>query len=161
MKIFIIRHGNASPVSENYNEENRPLTEKGELEAKKLGQYYLKLGIKFDVIWSSPFVRAIQTKDNIFCSINYINYKVVDELKPWENSDYILRLIRSEYKETKILGIVGHQPQIGKILSKMFNISKDFIDIQPSTSIEIEMFKSAENSFQYRLISLLAINHIL
>lgn len=161
MKVIIIRHGSAFPVSKNFSEEDRPLTEKGYIETKKMGKYYSRFNIKFDEIWVSPYIRAIQTKDNIFFQEIYDKQIILDELKPKEKPEPILKLIKSGYNETKILGIIGHQPQIGRILSKMLNTSEHVFDIQPATSIEVDILKSSNNTFQFKLIRFLQAQHII
>ena len=149
MKVIIFRHGNAFPISNNFSEEDRPLTEKGQIETKKMGKYYSRFNIKFDEIWVSPYVRAIQTKNNIFSQVAYDKQIILEELRPKEKPELILKLLKAGYYVTKIVGIIGHQPQIGRMLSKMLNTNEHVFEIKPATSIEVDILKLSNNIFQF------------
>ncbi|MBI2595765.1 histidine phosphatase family protein [Candidatus Daviesbacteria bacterium] len=65
--LYLIRHGE-SEANRKKNiicgrSPNAPLTRKGRLQAKSLGQRLAGEGIKFDKVFSSPFVRALDTCD--------------------------------------------------------------------------------------------------
>lgn len=160
MRIIIIRHGEAFPPSEKYTEANRPLTEIGRSDTKKVGEYYSGCNVVFDAIWTSPYVRAIQTKDNIFGDRSNKNVRIIDELKPNGNPTAVLKLLTSEFAPQTILGIVGHQPQIGRILSMMFGSREDVFDIQPATSIEAIMLKANQDRYHFKLIRFIHADHI-
>jgi phosphohistidine phosphatase len=151
MRVFIIRHGSAFPISDKYNEENRPLTEEGHKETKKIGSYLSRFNIQFDIIWSSPYLRAIQTKENIFSSQSNFEFEILNELKPQENPEKVVNKVISQVANDKIIGIVGHQPQIGKILFNMLNTKPHIFDILPSTLIEVDILDTEKNRFEYKL----------
>ncbi len=56
--IWLLRHGDAADGSP---DAERPLTEKGELQARAAGEALKKLGVKIDACLSSPKVRAYDT----------------------------------------------------------------------------------------------------
>lgn len=160
MDIFIFRHGNAFPVSDKHNEENRPLTIEGQNETKNVGNYLSKHNIHFDIVLVSPYIRALQTKDNIFKYLNDDNLEILSELKPHENPDFVLHKIESEYNASKVVGIVGHQPQIGKIISKMLNTKPIVFDIKPASLIQLNIFKSENNKIEYKLVTFIQSRNI-
>jgi phosphohistidine phosphatase len=151
--IYIFRHGNAFPVSDEHNEENRPLTNEGHNETNNIGKYLLKNQINFDIVWVSPYERALQTKDNIFKYLNNNNEEILSELKPNESPDFILHKIESEYNTSKVIGIVGHQPQIEKLISKILNTKPIFFDVKPATLIQFNVSKSKNNKIEYKLVT--------
>lgn len=161
MRIIIIRHGSAFPISDKYNEENRPLTEEGHKETKQLGRYLSNFNLYFTNIWSSPYLRAIQTKDNIFSSVNIHEYKVLDELKPFEAPEKILEIITKVYSKKSFIAVVSHQPLIGRILAKMMNTNKNVFKILPATLVELEIQYNKKIRFEYKLIRFLHPQHII
>jgi phosphohistidine phosphatase len=160
MKITFIRHGDACPVSKTYTEENRPLTEKGNSETKKVGEYLSNKKNKFDAVWISPYVRAIESKDNIIKNIEYKSLDISESLMPFEDPEVIIKKINSSYKTTHNILIIGHQPQIGKILSIMFETDETIFEVLPATSIEIEVKRTSHGDFKYVIKRFLQVDDI-
>ena len=61
--IYIIRHGqtekNKAMVLQGRSDQ--PLNEAGVRQAEQAGAYFREKGIRFDRVWSSPLIRAVQT----------------------------------------------------------------------------------------------------
>jgi phosphohistidine phosphatase len=56
--LWLLRHGDAAKGSP---DAERPLTEKGERQARDLGRALARLGVKLDACLTSPKVRAAET----------------------------------------------------------------------------------------------------
>jgi len=99
-KLILLRHGQSK-----WNLENRftgwknvPLTEKGELEAKKAGELIKKYKIHIDNVFSSVLDRANRTAE--------IALKEADHINLWENDKLVM--IRSEQLNERDYGdLVG------------------------------------------------------
>lgn len=62
MELYLLRHAHAGdPASWDGPDERRPLSDKGERQADRLGRFLADTGCKVDAIISSPKVRAVQT----------------------------------------------------------------------------------------------------
>jgi broad specificity phosphatase PhoE len=55
--LFLVRHGQASFLEENYDK----LSPKGEAQARMLGEYWARLKVSFDEVYSGPRVRQQDT----------------------------------------------------------------------------------------------------
>lgn len=67
MKIYITRHGESVSNAEGYIAFSYTgLSDKGILDAKKLGERLVKENIKIDAIFCSSLYRTLQTMDQIF-----------------------------------------------------------------------------------------------
>jgi len=103
-KLILLRHGQSQ-----WNLENRftgwknvPLTEKGELEAKKAGELIKKHKIHIDNVFSSVLDRANRTAE--------IALKEADLINLWENDKLVM--IRSEQLNERDYGdLVGLNKQ--------------------------------------------------
>jgi 2,3-bisphosphoglycerate-dependent phosphoglycerate mutase len=103
-KLILLRHGQSK-----WNLENRftgwknvPLTEKGELEAKKAGELIKKHKIHIDNVFSSVLDRANRTAE--------IALKEADLINLWENDKLVM--IRSEQLNERDYGdLVGLNKQ--------------------------------------------------
>ncbi len=59
--LYLIRHGQASFGSPNYDE----LSARGRRQARVLGDYFVKAGIRFDACWSGTLRRQQQTAEEV------------------------------------------------------------------------------------------------
>ena len=62
-KLYFIRHGIAVDPQDCDRDEDRPLTEEGHRKTKQVAKRLHQMDIAFDVILTSPLVRARQTAD--------------------------------------------------------------------------------------------------
>jgi phosphohistidine phosphatase len=89
MELYLIRHGIAADRTEYDNDEERPLIEKGRQKTEKVAQRLAQMGLHFDLIQTSPLVRARQTAEIL--EKNGLTDKLVDfpalapdgDLKEW------------------------------------------------------------------------------
>ena len=77
MEIFIVRHGESEGNRDNKfrGRMDFSLTERGQLQAKETGNYLKQYG-NFDIIFTSPLIRAKQTADILS---TFLNSEVVVE----------------------------------------------------------------------------------
>jgi phosphohistidine phosphatase len=61
MELYLFRHGIAEDKSETVEDEKRKLTKEGRHKTEKIAKQLVELGFKFDLILTSPLVRAHQT----------------------------------------------------------------------------------------------------
>ena len=116
MEVYFIRHGIAAERGTYADDEQRPLVEKGKVKTAKVAERLLATGLKFDLILSSPLVRAYQTAQILKQAGLSQGVETFTFLKPdgaiaewleWLNSN------RLENPKTKI-ALVGHQPDLSQ-----------------------------------------------
>jgi phosphohistidine phosphatase len=115
MELYLIRHGIAVERGEYSEDEARPLTENGEQKTKKVAQRLQELGLYFNLILTSPLVRAKQTAA-IFKEVG-LGEKILTfpDLKPEGNlENWVIWWRESGYNgDDNKLALVGHQPDLG------------------------------------------------
>ena len=117
MEVYLIRHGIAAERGTYVDDEQRPLTEKGLMRTTEVAKQLQKLGLKFDLMLTSPLVRASQTA-KIFRQVGLVNKKNLQTfipLKPDGRVEQWLEWLRSHQPENpdSKLALVGHQPDLG------------------------------------------------
>lgn len=115
-QLYLIRHGIAVERSEwTQPDEQRPLTPQGKKKTRQVAQRLLDIGIKFDLVLTSPLTRAYQTTEIL--QKEGLSQEVItfDPLKPEGHlQDWVNWYTDSRYnEERRCLALVGHQPDLG------------------------------------------------
>ena len=115
MEVYLIRHGIAAQRGSYGEDKARPLVDKGIVKTTKVAENLLKTGLKFDLILTSPLIRATQTAA-IFKQIGLIQIiETFDPLKPdGDIQQWFTWLSPWQTKNPHgKLALVGHQPDLG------------------------------------------------
>lgn len=115
MDVYLIRHGIASVRGTYADDEQRPLTEKGRRRTTEVANKLLSMGLKFDLILTSPLVRASQTAEILVTADLSQRMDIQEFLKPNGNIEQWLAWQQKwQLNHQKgQLALVGHQPDLG------------------------------------------------
>lgn len=120
MNLFILRHGLAAELGEHgiTRDSDRPLTAEGKAKLSKIAAAMQALELSFDLILSSPYVRARETAD-IVADILHCRKKLefTDALVPPGNARKLVDLIDHSDKSCKNVLLVGHEPFLSELIS--------------------------------------------
>jgi phosphohistidine phosphatase len=128
MKIYLTRHGIANEPDGTSIEADsqRPLTAKGRDKINKIARTLKKLGIKPDLIISSPYVRAEQTASILAKEFDGKKHlKFSDLLIPDGKAEAIINAIVENYMVDELL-IVSHEPCLSLLISTLVAVNLDF-----------------------------------
>src|SRR5664279_110541 len=71
MNIYLIRHSDSEGISKGLKDSERKLTPEGELKIRNASLFWKNLIPEFDYIFSSPYLRALQTAKIIASVYNH------------------------------------------------------------------------------------------
>ncbi len=118
MKLYFLRHGIADwPDWDPARDHERPLTKDGLKKMKEQAKGLADLGVSFDVVLSSPYVRAYQTADIVAGKLG-LEVKTEPRLAPGFNLDK-LRQIVADFAQAEALLLVGHEPTLSLIIAEL------------------------------------------
>ena len=115
MEVYLIRHGIAAERGTYTDDEKRPLVEQGRYKTKKAAEHLLSTKLRFDLILTSPLVRAYQTAEILQQVGLSKKMDTFSPLKPHGGIEQWLSWLQqwqAEHPEGK-LALVGHQPDLG------------------------------------------------
>ncbi len=151
MELIIFRHAIAEEredfAKKGLEDHLRPLTLKGRKKMQKIC-VEMRDHIKgFDVIVSSPVIRARQTAEII--SQLYADTPVIEapELVPQAPPAAFVKWLRTQARNYRRIALVGHEPNLSCLASYLLSGKSDsFIDLKKSgvLALEIESFAQAE-----------------
>ncbi len=120
MKLYILRHGEAAERGDpRYpNDADRPLTPKGTRRTRALARVLRKLNISFDVIFSSPLVRARETAEIVERGLRLNGrLELTEHLAPSGDVEKLVHQLNELRPRPESILLVGHEPDSSSLLS--------------------------------------------
>ncbi len=118
MNLYIIRHAIAvdEATSDYASDSERPLTDKGRKKMRQIAKALRHLGVEFDLILSSPYVRACETAE-ILAEVFKMKDRIVfsDNLIPLGDPELLIGEINEKHV-VESLAIVGHEPHLSSLV---------------------------------------------
>ena len=126
MDLFILRHGDAgNRLSDPIKDTKRQLTVSGKKEVVQIAKSLKKLGVKFNIIFSSPLSRAFQTAKIIAEEYKFTKQiEQSEELKPNGSKDFLYNKLNKLNIDSVIL-IVGHEPYLSSMINDIISNNKN------------------------------------
>ncbi|MGJ3249042.1 MAG: phosphohistidine phosphatase SixA [Elainellaceae cyanobacterium] len=111
--VYLIRHGIAAERGTYAHDDERPLTNMGDRKTRKVAQRLHQLQIRFDLILTSPLVRARQTAVILKEANLSPQLELSDYLSPdGDFTGWLAWLAQWRSSDTDCLALVGHQPNL-------------------------------------------------
>ncbi len=121
MNLYLIRHAIAvEPGTPGYPEDSlRPLTGKGSEKMTNIARGLKSLGLRFDLVLSSPYERAQQTARILLkvMKMDKEQLAVSEHLAPMGFPDQVIGEINENYSGLDSIAIVGHEPNLSALIS--------------------------------------------
>jgi phosphohistidine phosphatase len=119
-ELFLIRHGVAEERGDAWPDDSkRPLTAEGTSRLRKSARGLARLGVVFDVILTSPLVRARQTADVVASVYDPRPHIVTAEsLAPGGAYHALLTELEKQTRRARI-ALVGHEPGLGELAARL------------------------------------------
>lgn len=112
--LYLIRHGIAAERGTYTNDDERPLTPKGMDKTHQIARRLSELDLGFDLIQSSPLVRARQTAQILHDHDLAATVETSNFLAPGGNlQEWLSGLNARSFGPDFTLAVVGHQPDLG------------------------------------------------
>ena len=121
MDLFILRHGKAAESSGEADDAARALTGDGKDEIKKVARWMKTKKYRFDVIATSPLVRAHETAEIIARLLGQKDRLTIwDELSPGGDPETVCYHASQIGEEATVL-IIGHEPMLSMLVSRIIS----------------------------------------
>jgi len=119
MNLFILRHGIAEEcVLPDFDDANRKLTAKGRSRLKKITAAMRKMELSFDLILTSPYLRAAQTAQIVANELKLKKQlQTADELMPDGNVKKLIARVTKLKPAPRNLLLVGHEPCLSQLIA--------------------------------------------
>jgi phosphohistidine phosphatase len=114
MNLYLIRH--AIAVEESEEGSQRPLTDKGRKKMRNIAKGLRALDVEFDLILSSPYVRAAETAEilaDVFKMKEEVQFS--ENLVPSGSPEALIAELNEKHTANSI-ALVGHEPFLSAMI---------------------------------------------
>jgi phosphohistidine phosphatase len=149
MEVYMLRHGDAVPRgTPGYPNDDRPLTEGGIKKLIESAKGISSLVENFDVIISSPLVRALDTAKITAEATGYGKEIITTGYMIPGNPMRSLFNVLKDYNDKEKMLLVGHEPHLGYLASYLLGIEEHVIEFKKGglCRIDVSGFPPNNNS---------------
>jgi phosphohistidine phosphatase len=120
MNLYVLRHGIAvEPGTPGYERDaDRPLTPEGERKLRQIAEAMEALELSFDLILSSPYLRALQTAEIVAKALKgRKKVELSESLTPGGSTRKLVELLNRVQPSPESVLLVGHEPYLSGLIS--------------------------------------------
>ncbi|HVN63159.1 MAG TPA: phosphohistidine phosphatase SixA [Candidatus Binataceae bacterium] len=133
MMLYILRHATAEETSPTGSDGARRLPSDSKDKMRDAARGMLAMGVEFDLILTSPLVRAAETAEIVAAAYgNNPAPQVMPQLGSGAPASEVVSELRAFSKFDNVL-IVGHEPQLSAIASIVLSGSSDAVKLKLKT----------------------------
>jgi phosphohistidine phosphatase len=122
MELYLLRHAQAvEPAGKGFEiDSDRVLTPEGKTRAREVGRALNQLRLSFNVIVTSPYVRARQTAEIVAGVMDVDDLLIVsNHLAPTGQAAALIGELNRRYSHLERVLVVGHEPSLSELASKL------------------------------------------
>jgi phosphohistidine phosphatase len=130
-ELYLIRHGVAADRGDEWPDDaKRPLTESGMSRLRKSARGLVNLGVTFDVVLTSPLVRARQTAEILAGAFDLrppiVTMEALAPGAPAGGHQAVIADLEKQSRRRRI-ALVGHEPGIGELAARLAGSRRPFV----------------------------------
>ena len=139
MILYLMRHGRAEDEPLSGGDAERRLTQGGTLRTATVAKGLKRLGLEFDRIVSSPYVRAVQTAE-VVARITDHDQEILRDTRLVPSATYedVCDLI-AENADVESLLFTGHEPIMGTVISGLVADGRLSVDVRKASVTAIDI----------------------
>lgn len=129
MDLYLLRHGIAADHGDpRYpSDDDRPLTPEGHRKMLQEARGIKALGLRFDLILSSPVLRARQTAGIVAGELGAMDLLAFSpHLSTAGDGRALVRQLNEQYPDRDSVLLAGHEPYLGGMVSKLVGGEEGF-----------------------------------
>ena len=119
MELYLLRHAIAEEQSAGQPDSERRLTPGGARKMRRVSKGMKALAMRFDLILTSPFVRAKQTAEIAATALKLEKRLEVEPALAGDRSPRELIAALKKHKSSERVLLVGHEPYLSRLISML------------------------------------------
>jgi phosphohistidine phosphatase len=141
IQLYLLRHAHAGdPMKWSGPDDERPLSDKGRLQAERLGRFLAVAHIEPDAIVSSPKVRALETAQLVAAALGR-KVIVSDTLAGPLDVDSVEALLTAAGNPARPM-LVGHDPDFSELAATLMGVPD--LQLRKGALVRIDVARPVE-----------------
>ena len=151
MKLYLMRHANADWPNWTGNDDDRPLTDKGHIQASGVSMQFARSRDTPKIILSSPLPRAMQTAQYVESVLSTFGHRTTADLReefrlsPGATPEIFMELLREAGEDVVM---VGHEPDLSLAV---LEFTGEFVKMRKANAACVEF----DENFKGRLVNVI------
>jgi phosphohistidine phosphatase len=138
IQLYLLRHAHAGdPFKWSGPDELRPLSDKGRMQAERLGSFLAAAGFEPDVIVSSPKARALETARLVAAPLGRA-VRVDDALGQFLDLEALEALLTTADSPARPL-LVGHDPDFSELAALLIGVGE--LPVRKGALVRIDLIR--------------------
>jgi len=147
MRVLLVRHAEAVNADLAPSDAERWLTDKGRETARRVGKWLLGEGLRFDRVFTSPLVRAVQTAEILAAATNFDQAVEVRRALGGGSTAEIASIL-DDTADDDLTALVGHEPSIRTVTAHLIGFDR-FAPFRTGGACLVQRVGAASGSFQW------------
>jgi phosphohistidine phosphatase len=119
-RLLLLRHAKAVPATDPLADSARPLAERGERDARRIGERLCEHRVRPALILSSPAARALHTAQLVAAALDYPREQIALENRLYlAQPAVIAAVIAAQSAAADSLLVVGHNPGLSELVHEL------------------------------------------
>ncbi len=151
MLLYVFRHADAVSVAA--SDDERPLSEKGMAQVKKVARFCSNNELLPDMILTSPIRRAQKTAEIFSVETDVKRVLSVEFLRSGMTPEQAIKEL-ADYKEFASVMIVGHEPDFSELVASLLGMpDRERLRLRKAslTAIDVPELKPAAGILQFSI----------
>jgi phosphohistidine phosphatase len=151
MQLYLLRHANADTHAPTDGE--RPLSDKGFEQARRIGRFCAKNAILPELILASPLLRTCQTAELVAKELKSGGFEVASFLASGMDPQTAVHELQAYRRLSRVM-LVGHEPDISLLIAGLLglhNHSQVHIRKGSLTSLQVTAWRSGGTILEFSI----------
>jgi phosphohistidine phosphatase len=150
MELYFLRHGIAAEVGPaGSGDAGRPLTKEGIAKMRAVAHGLRQLGVRPDVLLSSPFVRAHETAEIVARELG-LKLHLAEELAPGCDLAQLFALL-GQHRAAVCVMVVGHEPDFSAMVGELTGGSRLLMKKGGLARVDLELLEERAGTLAWLL----------
>lgn len=126
MRIYLVRHAESVDRVPGMPDSARCLSARGRVSFREMARRFRETGALPTRIFTSPFVRAVQTAEILSEALRYDGeVAVAPQLSPGFDMEG-LNVVLDGFSGEREIAFIGHEPDLGDILTRLLSLPRGY-----------------------------------
>lgn len=135
-RLLILRHAKSSWADSSQDDWHRPLNERGQQDAPRVGKWLSERSVVPDVIITSDAVRARTTAQAVAKTAGYTHELIVEPALYLATPDDVIAVLNAVKEDAQVVMIVGHNPGLEEMVRRL---TGDYLGLVTAAIADLEV----------------------